>query len=672
MKQLRFFEKIIVSAIVALLLIVVITGIWVYVRLSEVANRPLDSDKNNVRISILKELNNNLLIAENYTYTYLFRNEPEIVQQFYILRTKTDFKIAQLASLESDDPSYHYQIQNIKKYVQKKFLNMQILMRIQNENRVDETMTLVESELKTATKPIRSVQSSASENPKKKSFFRRKSDPEKTVQTITIDNSRSINSTLQTIKENVVTEEQDNNIRKLEIEKENNKLTERINQISNRIAERDKLRVLEESEKTKTVAAETNKVILLFSIFTALFLIFVFYMFLVSFKRTNAANRELKLAKDKSDQLTDAKSRFLATMSHELRTPLHAILGFSENLASKKLKEEDHKIAAYIHRSAAHLTQITNEILDLSKINTGTLTFEQIHFNPREEIEFVVSTLQETWSKFNNEFTRKVSTQLNVTYLGDPLRFRQILFNLLNNANKFTKDGKISLYAHLEEKTDELHLVCSIKDTGIGIAATDIDRVFNEFEQAEKSTARNYGGTGLGLPITKALIEQQGGNITVKSDLGQGAKFTFHIPLTKVEENATAKEPTQNDNSMFIEKKILVVDDEPFNRKIIASILRDTETILTEASNGKEALAAIEKAEFDLILMDLRMPEMDGFQTKIELDRKQIQTPIVALTATLTDLEKNDLLQNGWSGVLIKPYQAEQLYALMADLLNKQ
>jgi CheY-like chemotaxis protein/HPt (histidine-containing phosphotransfer) domain-containing protein len=364
-------------------------------------------------------------------------------------------------------------------------------------------------------------------------------------------------------------------------------------------------------------------------------------------------------------------------MSHEIRTPLNAIVGFSEQLSHASMKDEDQRKMTIIQKSAEHLTQITNDILDFSRINAGSIQLETIPVSIREEAAFLEESMGEMAQRNDNKLRVEIDEDVPAYVLGDALRIRQILFNLLSNAMKFTKNGTVKLSIKPSQQTaTQLKLVFAVADTGIGISEENIGRIFDEFEQAETSTTRNYGGTGLGLSITRNLVQLMNGELQVKSEPDKGTTFSFTVPFTIADapEKEAAAEPAQN-LSFLHGKRILIVDDELYNRKLLRNMLQAWDTVITECADGEEALQEVSGNEYDLVLLDLRMPKMDGFQTRKaiqQLGPEKAAIPVIALTAALTHEERVSMLEDQWKGVLLKPLKVKDLAQCLQPLFNSE
>ena len=374
-----------------------------------------------------------------------------------------------------------------------------------------------------------------------------------------------------------------------------------------------------------------------------------------------------------------AKSAFLATMSHEIRTPLTAIIGFADAALDRDQSDEERdEHIRTIMQSGDHLQYIINDILDLSKIEAGKLEIEHIEFSPLQlldEIDHIIRPKAEEKSiglAINYEFP------LPSKITSDPLRLKQIIINLCSNAIKFTEKGHVSI--KVSHNVMDNILAFDVVDTGIGLTKSQSVKIFNPFTQADSSTTREYGGTGLGLSISNQLAELLGGNISVVSQPNKGSKFTVTIDPGEIDNtsliyNLNRKVPQdtrKNKNALIphVSGNILLAEDTPVNQTLFKRIIEKTNATLTMVDNGQLALDAVLEANFDLILMDMQMPIMDGMQAVKELRRQNYKGPIVALTANVMKEDQEKYLAAGCDDFLAKPLDKPKLYEVIARYLQ--
>ncbi|WP_286911844.1 GAF domain-containing hybrid sensor histidine kinase/response regulator [Flavobacterium sp. UBA4197] len=379
-------------------------------------------------------------------------------------------------------------------------------------------------------------------------------------------------------------------------------------------------------------------------------------------------NIELDAQRKIAERAVLAKDSFLANMSHEIRTPLNAIIGFTDLLAQTKLDATQHDYIDSVQIAGENLLLIINDILDLSKIESGNLTIETEPFNLKKTLKHVYNLLKVKVPK-DIEFNLFLDADMPEMVVGDQGRLNQVLVNLVGNALKFTEDGEVTVSVKMVEETDNHYaLRFSVKDTGIGIPENKLKTIFERFTQAEESTTRRFGGTGLGLSIVKQLIELQNAEIQVKSKEGRGSEFFFVLTYEKAAYTETKTETLSGENLGRL--KILLCEDNVLNQKLAKSVINNFGFELDIAENGEVGIELLLKNEYDLILMDLQMPVKDGYQTT-EYIRKDMNSsiPIVAMTAHSLIGEQERCYDVGMNAYVPKPFkQAVLLEAIKAAL----
>ena len=388
--------------------------------------------------------------------------------------------------------------------------------------------------------------------------------------------------------------------------------------------------------------------------------------------------KELMDARKKAESAARAKAEFLATISHEIRTPLNAVIGIANLIQKTPLNDQQKEYARILKLSSDGLLGLVNNILDFSKIEKGKVKLEEKSFAIKDIVLLVVNTLEVKAKEKGVELQVDLDNNLPDYLIGDPLKLNQILTNLIGNAIKFTKVGFVKLVVSLLNKEkDKVSLLFRVIDTGIGIPKDKIETIFEEFSQASYEINLGYGGTGLGLTISQKLLQLHGSRMEVKSELGQGSEFSFSInyKISKEKPKAEGVDIFRNDRSILDTAKILVVDDNPVNVTIILEYLKEWNVTCESASNGAQALEIIRNNDYDVILMDLQMPEMNGYEAteairKINLPK---QPAIIALSASARGDISEKLRLSGFNDYVPKPFDPADLYkALVCHIGNAE
>ena len=381
--------------------------------------------------------------------------------------------------------------------------------------------------------------------------------------------------------------------------------------------------------------------------------------------------QNLRVAKQQAEHLAQAKGLFLANMSHEIRTPMNAILGMSQLLAKTTLAPQQSNYLHAITTSAQNLLVIIDDILDLSKLNAGKMTIEQVGFSVARVCEQVEKTLLYKAEEKGLRFCTKVNYQIPEVLLGDPYRITQVLLNLASNAVKFTDKGQVTVECGVAGYFDRQVIIeFSVSDTGVGIDPGYLEHIFQEFSQEDISITRKFGGTGLGLSISRSLVELMGYELTIESEknLGTTCHFCLCLPLGTVHDLPKRKALASASRQELHGKRVLLVEDNAYNRLLANTLLSNAHIQVTEAENGREAIARVREQVFDLILMDVQMPVLDGLEaTQLLRQELALTTPIIALTAAAISGEKQKCLAAGMNDYLTKPFYEDELLQLIYD-----
>lgn len=387
-----------------------------------------------------------------------------------------------------------------------------------------------------------------------------------------------------------------------------------------------------------------------------------------------------EVAKSKAESATrlaedavKAKQQFLSNMSHEIRTPMNAIIGFTKVLLKTELTEKQEEYLNAIKISGDALIVLINDILDLAKVDAGKMTFEQTPFRMEVSISAMLHLFETKIQEKNLKLIKEYDERIPETLVGDPVRLNQIILNLVSNAVKFTQKGKITVSLKmLEEDEDKVKIEFAISDTGIGIPESKINNIFENFQQATSGTSRIYGGTGLGLAIVKQLVEPQGGTIKVKSKEGEGSTFSFTLKFQKTKWDSKIEAEIPEINTEFKNIKVLVVEDIRLNQLLMKTLLDDFGFGREVASNGLIAIEKLKEKPFDIVLMDLQMPEMNGFEATDYIRKVMLSNiPIIALTADVTTMDLAKCKEVGMDDYIAKPVNEKILFNKIVSLVRK-
>ncbi len=394
-------------------------------------------------------------------------------------------------------------------------------------------------------------------------------------------------------------------------------------------------------------------------------------------------NVELVKAKDKAESLANAKAQFLSNMTHEIRTPLNGVIGMTDILLGTKLDKKQQEFLGIVKFSAKNLMVIINDVLDISKINAGKMTFEQETLDINHLLKTIIAGNRGEADKKGLRVTLNVSDEVPKNLLGDSVRLSQIVLNLFTNAIKFTITGGIIIGSKLIEKTNrEAVIRVFVKDSGVGIARENFDLVFSEFSQERGDTTRKFGGTGLGLSICKKLVEMQGGKMFLESQMGNGSTFSFELKF-KINQEKEIKRVIDPEeilnNGINIDnnqKIVLLAEDNEVNQMVVEELLGQWHFNIEVAENGQEAVDMLKEKHYDLILMDVHMPELDGYSAakmiRDDMPSPKKDIPIIAMTAAAMDGEAEKCLAAGMNDYISKPFDKNILYEKIVKLINSQ
>lgn len=442
--------------------------------------------------------------------------------------------------------------------------------------------------------------------------------------------------------------------------------TFRIDEINSRIEK------VEQENKTYVKKLNYNKYFIIFLsvlVITFLTLMYFLYKNYIKNKKINVklkkANVELHKAKQKTEEIAKLKTQFVSTVSHELRTPLYGVIGMTEIIENEHIELRDSKYINSLKFSAKYLLSLINDVLSLSKIESEKIELVFEDFNLKNELETIVNSLEVIANKYHNVIL--INFDLNVPQFikSDKTRLSQIIMNLLSNALKFTKNGTINIYVYTNNNNT---LNFEIIDTGIGISYEFIDKIFDKFVQVDSNSDDQFQGTGLGLAIVKRFIEALSGNIQIESEINKGTSVKFSIPLILGKE--TTETYLNNNINTLQNLNVLVVDDNKVNQIVTQKILEKNNLKCTIAVDGFHALEILKNNKFDIILMDIHLPGINGFETAEQIHQLGIKTPIIALTASDKYELEGDISKYKMQDILVKPFEFPDLQKIIENQLR--
>lgn len=709
----------IMSFILIAFFTVVITGILAYRGFQSIVSEVSHSSKPDIKLALVKQIVSDISDAGSNVKSYNFTHDVKYLTKFYNSTLVVDKDIGDLKLLVGNNLTQKNLVDKIEVLTGDEYSALNELLSLHPDENITNELTKISDKVAEENKRTDSLQKLAAvkeeviasehekipiekEKTKKKSLF--KGLFKKTEKAQVIDSSVLVKEQNNQKKIDLVQKKQARNIElvqkniKVEIEKVNQqhieeqrlikdmefKITSKSEALMYEIHEiATKIEIIEKKEIAKKIQAatqrakETNILVASFCFMAGLLLIIVSLVLIKYLQKKKAYEKGLKEGKKQAELLAHSKEIFLANMSHEIRTPMNAIVGFTNQILETDLNPEQREQLNIVQKSNDHLLKIINEILDYSKMEAGKFNFESVSFNPdnvlKEVIELSGSLIKDKPVKINYS----VVGQIPEFIVGDQGRLRQIVLNLVSNSIKFTEDGEINIKTEFRKDIKGNFLFyLYVNDTGIGIPKNKLNEIFGEFQQAHNSVYHKYGGTGLGLPITRKLVELQKGTIKIESTEGKGTEVIVTIPYTigKSPEKNIEENKIVVDGELLSHLKILIADDDEYNRKLLHTILNKWNVHIGEAKNGLEVLEEVMNNSYDILLLDIRMPEMSGIEATEKIrklhDRVKANVPIIALTAVTSDEKKQRCKDIGINDFLSKPFNEDDLLMKITSLVG--
>lgn len=670
------------KVIVGYLLVAALAGLAIWFTYSQVVKFSSVTQSNN--------LGNQQLVLVSEIATELYETES-IGRQFIQSGDTTDLKRynSQIENIQTSidslrnshaDSTMKVELDSIATLLSKKSQNLEELLLLRSRDRNTNYYREVIRELQ---KVDPSFRSSNYEN-----RFRNLEPHQRRVLVKLLDFSReeqvstvSADSLIQSVKQVLSELEQQNQqFREIVNEKENELL---VNDMILNEQLRNLLRVVEREERETSLArVETSEIMLkdisrtIIFIGAACILIILLFLLLIvkDISKSQRYRSQLEEAKTFTEALMHRREQFIATITHDLRSPLNTVMGYTDLMGKSGLtKKQDHYLN-HLRKSSEYILHLVNDLLDLSKLDAGKMLVENLPFNPKNLLEDTFySTIPED-DKKNLKLTVKFTPEADCKVVSDPFRIKQILSNLIANAYKFTDKGEITASLSLQKKIEDSYiLIISIKDTGIGIIKSKQEEIFEEFSQEHGEIEKKYGGTGLGLAITKRIAKLLQGTVELKSEPDKGSEFIVRIPVKKLKvDPETTPEPEEIKVDVNLQGKIiLVVDDESSQLALSKELIKSTGMNCHTALNGEEALAKLKQHKYHLVLTDIQMPRMDGFELlrAMKEDTKMSEIPVIAISGR-TNVPAEKYTEAGFSGNILKPYKPADLLLKIEQILR--
>jgi signal transduction histidine kinase/CheY-like chemotaxis protein len=660
-------------------LAVIFSGYLVYQNLSKIVDSIHKEARPDFKLLQIKDIAGDLMQIENTVRLYTLTRDEKYLHPYEQVNQNIQERLSYLQdySLTSEDEKL--MLDSISTLANEKLLIWEKILAL---HRVSEDASKSFSELysridSSRVEPDTIIVAETPEEKKgllRKIFGGKKKKEEATEQVqvqpadTNIIQKETIKQEIAEIEQKMLDTRQALSNREKDLLEQNIELTKLLNIQIDFLEKQEQKKLLLKTEEADRQAALTYKRLALFTIASVIFLLMVLFLFYRYLNQSRTYQTILSQAKTEAEKLAKAKELFVATVSHEMRTPINAIYGLTEQLIKRADDKKTRTDLEIIHRSTEHLISLVNDTLDFSKIETQKMELNHVDFSLDELLEEVIILNQNNANSKQLELKLETMVQPPLVLCGDAFRLKQVLINLINNAIKFTDNGSITIQAYTLEKDDEnIWAIFKVTDTGIGISKENYKLIFDDFVQLETDLSKKQKGAGLGLSIVKKLIDIQGGNISVDSELNKGTTITVQIPYKKGDPGRIKKVVRRElvVPERFKNLSFLIVDDEDFNRYLLRNILTKWGGKVTECTNGQEAVDLCVMKAFDAIFMDVRMPVLNGLDASKQILQLNPGNKIIALTAS-NKTEDIDLCKNvGMHNFLSKPFSEQELFDVL-------
>jgi signal transduction histidine kinase/DNA-binding NarL/FixJ family response regulator len=645
------------------ILIISATGYLSFRSLSRIVSSIQVKSKPDMRLILIREITSDLEKAENSVRMFIHTRNQKDISPYYSTIALFDSKIERLHDASLNDTVLLNQIDTISKLMEENIVNWNLMLTLYHNDSVDNYIRKLSTRMAVAASNDKENEGSILRR-----VFGKKApnplDQKKIIQDLnTIERQDSIKNTRLLSAE-------------AHLASTGNEIRERFYMLISKMEEEVNNSFKSNAMAADKLALQTYRWLAGFTILGSMLVIMVLIIVARYVRRSRDYQKALIKSKEETEKLAQMREQFMANMSHEIRTPVNAIYGFSEQLLYRSFDDKNRQILQIIKSSADHLVKLVNDILDFSKLQAGKIVLEPVHFEIKKAFEEVQLLFETRASEKNTRLFYTISESTPPVLYGDSYRLKQILFNLVGNSVKFTKDGEIHFSADFQKPADDgFNLVVKVSDTGIGIREDMKNKVFEDFTQEEIDTSKKYGGTGLGLSIVKKLVELHRGTISLESKKNKGTLITCIMPYSKGNvKQLPALLPTLVIPGQFKKLKILIVDDEEYNRLLFKTILDRWKVQYDEAGDGQSAIDLVKTNRYDMVFMDIRMPQLDGLLStgfiRKELKRSEAELPVIGISATHTAEDIQKYRKVGMNTFLAKPFTEKMLLDVMSALLK--
>ena len=649
---------------------VIATGYLAYKSLSNIVFSVQQEATPDYQLFVIKDIASDLATIENSVRLYVLTNEKQNLEPY---RQTSEVVKNKLKKLQNNySPEYAAMIDSFHTLALEKIDIWQGILDLHNSAQ-SKAPAFSEIYSKLEVTPVDTVITESKEKGFLKGIFGKR---KVTFDTLLVEQNlerTQLRDEIQDIESSMKEKDSQINILESKLIERNGEIGKKLNQLVQWGERYEAGKRFSKIEEAHRLAQITYKRLAMFSAAAVVLLLAVIFLLFNYQRKTRAYQRALKKAKKKAEDLARAKEQFAANVSHELRTPVNAIYNIAEQLHTQTPGDSFNRQLAVLAQSASHLKSIINDTLDFSKSQANKLSLKSVHFSPASVFEEVTKVQEPEAKNKGIELIYSPEEPLPEALLGDSLRLKQILINLVGNAVKFTDFGKVELKVKAEsDNAQKTWLHFKVTDTGIGISKENQQVIFDEYVQTDNFSGKKYSGTGLGLAIVKKLVEMQDGTISVESEPGAGTTMSVSIPFLTGDPSQITHETffAPEIPAYFKKREILIADDETFNRFVLINILNKWGVKYQEAKNGSEAVSLALKNTFDLIFMDMRMPQKNGLEAAREILEKKPDARIVAVTASDRIADQEASKKAGMAGFLVKPFSEQELFEVVAQVWN--